>query len=364
MTLLFGIIFAGITLLAIGLQRTYYHYPAKELKRRARTGDQLAQLLYKPVSYGISLQVLLWLIVIVSAAISFVLLSRAFEPWFAIILVALLLWVGFLWLPSSRLTTVSTHIAAWVTPAINLLLNYLHVPLEWVGEFFRKHRHITVKTGLYEKEDIVELLERQRGLSESRIQPHDIDLLQHALEFGDKLVHDAYVPFRSVTLVNNQEAIGPKLMDDLYKSGFSRFPVYESESTNIIGTLYMKDLIKRKSGGHVKDVMREEVFYVHENFTLQQALQAFLKTKHHLFVVVNSFEEFVGIITIEDILEEVIGKQIVDEFDKYEDMRAVAAAAAKVDHVANQKVGAEPAEEPSQETSEPTDGESPDIVVK
>lgn len=356
--------FAGITLLAIGLQRTYYHYPVKELKRRARSGDPLAQLLYKPVSYGVSLQILLWLIVIGSAAVSFVLLSRTFEAWFAIIVVAFLLWVGFLWLPSSRLTTVSTHLARWTTPAVTWLLNYLHSPLEWIGNFFRKHRHFSVKTSLYEKEDIYELLEYQRDIPESRIPLHDIDLLQHALQFGDKLVRDAYVPFRSVTLVNNQEAIGPKLMDDLYKSGFSRFPVYEGEQTNIVGTLFVKDLVKKKTGGHVRDVMRAEVFYVHEDFTLQQALQAFLKTKHHLFVVVNSFEEFVGIITIEDILEEVIGKQIVDEFDKYEDMRAVAAAAAKVDHEANQQAGAEPAIEAEAALSELTDSETPDIVVK
>lgn len=364
MTLIFGALFAGITLLAIGLQRTYYHYPVKELKRRARSGDPLAQMLYKPVSYGVSLQVLLWIIVIVSAAISFTLLSRAFETWFAVIIIALLLWLGFLWLPSSRLTTISTHIATWVTPGINWLLNYLHSPLEWIGNFFRRHRHLSIKTSLYEKEDIVDLLEYQRDLAESRIASHDIDLLQHALQFGDKLVHDAYVPFRSVTLVNNQEAIGPKLMDDLYKSGFSRFPVYDGEQTNIIGTLYMKDLVKKKSGGHVKDIMRKEVFYVHENFTLQQALQAFLKTKHHLFIVVNSFEEFAGIITIEDILEEVIGKQIVDEFDQYEDMRAVAAAAARVEHEANKKTGVEPEVDIEGVLPASTDSETPDIVVK
>jgi CBS domain containing-hemolysin-like protein len=72
---------------------------------------------------------------------------------------------------------------------------------------------------------------------------------------------------------------------------------------------------------------------VHEDFTLYQALQAFLKTKHHLFLVVNSFEELVGILTIEDVLEQMIGKPIVDEFDRYDDLRAVAAAAAKKDHV-------------------------------
>lgn len=364
MSLILGILFAGITLLAIGLQRTYYHYPAKELKRQARSGDQLAQMLYRPVSYGVSLKVLLWSIVIISAAISFVLLSRTLETWFAIVVIAFLVWLGFLWLPSSRLTTVSTHIATWLTPGINWLLSQLHPVLEWFGNFFRKHRRFSFRTNIYEKEDIVELLERQRDVSESRIQLHDIDLLQHALQFGDRLVGDAYVPLRSVTLVNNQEAIGPKLMDDLYKSGFSRFPVYENDRTNVIGTLYMKDLVKKKSGGHVRDIMRKEVFYVHEDFTLQQALQAFLKTKHHLFIVVNSFEEFVGIITIEDILEQVIGRQIVDEFDKYEDMRAVAAAAAKAEHDANKQTGAEPAVKAEEALPGPTDGETPDIVVK
>ncbi len=344
MNFVFGLIFAGITLLAIGLQRTYYHYPVKELKRRARHGDPLAQVLYKPVSYGVSVQVLLWAVVIVSAATSFVLLTQAFNTWFSILVVAFLLWVGFLWLPSSRLTTVSTHIATWLTPVINWLLNYLHVPLEWIGNFFRTHRHLSIRTHLYEKEDLKDLLENQRDLPDNRIAKKDIDLLMHTLQFGDKFVSDAYVPLRTVVLVDSSEAIGPKLMDDLYKSGYSRFPVYEKDQSTIVATLYMKDLVKKKAGGHVRDVMRKEVFYVHEDFTLHQALQAFLKTKHHLFIVVNSFEEFVGIITIEDILEQIIGKQIVDEFDQYENMRAVAATAAQKEHEERQKTSSEPTE--------------------
>ncbi len=357
MTFFFGIVFALITLLAIGLQRTYYHYPAKELKRRARNGDQLAQMLYRPVSYGVSLQILLWTIVILSSAASFVLLAQVFETWFAIILVAFLLWLGFLWIPSSRLTTVSTHIAAVATPGINWLLNYLYPLLERVGSFFTKHRHISVRTNLYEKEDIVELLDRQKGLPDNRIATHDIDLLQHALQFSDKQVRDVYIPLRLVQTVNITESIGPKLMDDLYKSGYSRFPVYEGEKANIIATLYIKDLVHKKAGGNVKDVARPEVYYVHEDFTLQQALQAFLKTKHHLFIVVNSFEEFVGIVTIEDIMEQLIGQQIVDEFDTYEDMRTVAHAAAKKEHSDRQKAKTEP-------IVDTTDSETTDKVVK
>jgi len=329
---LFGLLFAGITLLAIGLQRTYYHYPVKELKRRARAGDQIAELLYRPVSYGVSLKVLLWGIVTVSAALAFVIMSRSVEPWFAFLLVGIFVWVGFLWLPSTSLTSFSLLLARWLSPLITRLVSLLYPVLRRIGDFFLRFRHVHVQTGLYEKEDLLNLLDRQRNHPDNRIPVEDIDLVSHALEYGDRFVADAMVPLRAVKLISESEPIGPKLMDELYQSGHSRFPVYKDANTNIVGTLYLRDMVKKQVKGHVRDVMHEDVYYVHEDFYLAQVLQAFLKTKHHLFIVVNSFEEFVGIITIEDVLEQVIGKQIVDEFDKYDDMRAVAAAKARKEH--------------------------------
>ena len=354
---IFGVIMAGITLLAIGLQRTYYHYPAKELKRRARAGDSLAKALYRPVSYGVSLRVLLWLIVTISAALAFVLLSRSLNAFFAVIVIALLVGVGFLWLPSAALSAFSTRLALMFTPAVSWLVSLLHPWLHRVGVVVNRFRTVTVHTGLYEKDDLVELLERQRKSPDNRIQPGEIHLLQHALSFGDRQVAEILIPARAVKLINESDPIGPTLMDELYKSGHSRFPVYSGESTNIVGTLSLRDLVNKQSQGSVKDVMRPEVFYVHQDFTLYQALQAFIKTKHHLFVVVNSFEEFVGIVTIEDILEQVIGKPIVDEFDRYDNLRAVAGRNAKVEHANRQKANKEP-------DKETTDSETPDIVVK
>jgi CBS domain containing-hemolysin-like protein len=84
--------------------------------------------------------------------------------------------------------------------------------------------------------------------------------------------------------------------------------------------------------GKVKDIMKRQVFYVHEEFNLDKVFHAFLKTKHHLFIVVNKFEEIVGILTIEDVLEQIIGSQIVDEFDQYEDLKQVANNLAKHEH--------------------------------
>ena len=75
--------------------------------------------------------------------------------------------------------------------------------------------------------------------------------------------------------------------------------------------------------------MSPKVFFVHEELDLSHALNGFIKTKHHLFIVVNNFEEFVGILTIEDVLEQLLGRQIVDEFDAYENLREVALLRAK-----------------------------------
>jgi CBS domain containing-hemolysin-like protein len=87
----------------------------------------------------------------------------------------------------------------------------------------------------------------------------------------------------------------------------------------------------------VSDIMSKDVRYIHEEESLDQALRAFLKTHHHLFVVVNNFEEFVGVLSIEDVLEEIIGKEIVDEFDAYDDLRAVAASIADKERAKRQK---------------------------
>jgi CBS domain containing-hemolysin-like protein len=144
-------------------------------------------------------------------------------------------------------------------------------------------------------------------------------------------------------------------MDELSKSGHSRFPVYDDKRDNIVGILYLHDLVGTKKTGRVDTLMSGRLTYVHEDFTLYQTLQAFLRTKQHLFLVVNSFEELVGIITIEDVIEQMIGRAIVDEFDQYDDMRAVAATAARKEHDGHAEPKPEPAERPdnAEATAEP-----------
>lgn len=331
-----GFLLATLSVLLGVLYRTYQHVPLKELKRLARKGDEVAALLYRVVSFGMSLRGLLGGSLVLAAGFSVGFFVNAVGLWWGVLLdVGILALGAFMFVPYGELTQSSLWLAKRSAPVIAAVLERTQPVLSHINNFIRRHRPIHIHTGLYEKSDLVELLERQKSQPDNRMNVHEMQLLQHALTFGDTLVADALVPKRVVKLVSADEHIGPVLMDELAQSGHSRFPVYQDNSDTIVGILYLHDLVGRKQGGVVRDAMVAKLTYVHEDFTLYQTLQAFLKTKQHLFLVVNSFEELVGVITIEDVIEQMIGKPIMDEFDQYEDLRAVAAAAARKEHKAH-----------------------------
>jgi CBS domain containing-hemolysin-like protein len=339
-----GLLLAGAAVVLWSLQRTYLHVPALELKRLARGGDEVAQLLYRAVAYGMSLQLLLGLSVVLCAALALSCLTQAVGAWLAVFVLLILGVVGSVALvPAGELTRRSLWLARKAAPGIGWILERGQPVFDLLARSLKRFRHVTLHTGLYEKSDLVSLLERQKGQPDSRIMSSEIDLLLHSLTFGDRQVSDALTPKRVLKTVAASETIGPILLDELSKSGHSRFPVYDQKHDHIVGILYLHDLVGRHATGRVADVMSHKLTYVHEDFTLHQTLQVFLKTKQHLFLVVNNFEELVGIITIEDVLEQMIGKQIVDEFDRYDDLRAVAAKAARREHREHHEPKLEPA---------------------
>ena len=333
-----GLVSAALAIVFAVLYSAFSHVTPKELKRRARSGDEIAALLYRSVSYGLSAKLVLGGFAALCAYGAVVLLVRALDAWLAIPVLVVIGVAGVLFTDSrGGASKMALWMAVHVSPGLAWMLERLQPILGRIARAVRKLFPLRVHSGLYEKEDLVALLEAQKTQPDNRIAPGEIDMLSHALTFGDKTVADALVPKRVVKSVAVDEPVGPVLMGELHTSGHSRFPVYEAKKDNIVGVLYLHDLVATKQSGVVRTVMRRKVTYVHEEFTLYQTLQAFIKTKQHLFVVVNNFEEYVGIITIADVLERVIGKLIVDEFDTYDDLRAVAAAAARKDHAANVK---------------------------
>jgi CBS domain containing-hemolysin-like protein len=327
------VILLGIfTLMAVSLQRTYARVPLKQLKHQARNGDDLAGAILKAVGFGHSLRAVLWFLIGITSAGFFLAVAKAAPAWFALAASGTLVWAGFVWIPAARVTFISEKIAAWCAPVLARLLHYLHPLIDVIARFIKRHRPVHIHTGLYDRQDIIDLLDQQQVQPDNRIERGELEIAKRALTFGDETVGQRMVPRRVVKAVKADDTLGPVIMDELHASGHSRFPVYDGKPDNIVGTLYLRDLVATKHGGTIRSLMKPEVSYVHEDQSLHDALQAILKTHRQLFIVVNSFEEYVGIITIEDVLEAVIGSPIIDEFDQYDDLRAVAARAAKREH--------------------------------
>lgn len=355
MDTLLVILLAAASLMSVGLLKSYRNVSERELRRRARSGDELAEALYRAVSYGSSLSAVLWFLVLLSNALFFVTVARNAPAWFAVTASAALIWFAFVWMPARDVTRFSTWVAVQLSPALAWLLSYLHPLFNRIATFVSRHRPVSIHTGLYDKEDLLNLLQDQAVQPSNRIERTELEIAFHALTFGDKLVRDVMVPRRAVKMVKATDEVGPVLMSELHASGFSRFPVYEGKKDNIVGTLFIKDLVKAKTGGQLEKAMRDEVMFIHEEQTLADALQAILKTHRHQYIVVNSFEEYVGIITMEDIVECIVGKPIIDEFDRYDDLRAVATRAAKKEHsvhLQGEKVNSKNEEKPTEEPIE------------
>jgi CBS domain containing-hemolysin-like protein len=324
--LLVFVLLALLLLATLLLNRAYRALPLSELRRRARNRDPRAGTLYRAAAYGEGLEILLW--IVGSASASFLVISAANSGWwFAALLVVV---AGFFVFSRSlapmpdwqwRTAALLAKPVAWLLSVLQPVFRPAGSPL---GRRRPKHGH----SGLYEKEDLLGLLKRQAGQADNRLSEDELAIVRGALSFSDKAVGQVMTPKAKLKMVAINEPIGPHLMDELHASGLSSFPVVKevsrSASLEVIGTLYLSDLMAHGDSGKVKDVAKAQVYYVNEAQDLRQALGAFLKTKVYMLIVVNNFEEISGALTIEQLLSQILGKELVSEFDRYDDRVAVA----------------------------------------
>ena len=129
-----------------------------------------------------------------------------------------------------------------------------------------------------------------------------------------------------IDFIKQGEFLGPLVLDELHALGHSRLPVVADDLDHVVGVLHLRDLLSLdiKRSTTTDKAMEPKVYYIREDDTLEHALSAFLRTRHHLFIVINKNRETVGLLTLEDVIEALIGRRIVDEDDIHADLRAVA----------------------------------------
>lgn len=160
------------------------------------------------------------------------------------------------------------------------------------------------------------------------LEPHEAELVSNALELDEYEVREIMTP-RSVTFVLPDEM---KLVDvDQHAQHWvhSRLPVVRDDNPNeVVGVVHRRDVFdllvsERENGKRIKDVMRP-VRFIGASAGADDALREFLAGRQHMFVVVDEYGTWVGIVTLEDVLETLLGREIIGEHDPVEDMQDLA----------------------------------------
>ena len=149
------------------------------------------------------------------------------------------------------------------------------------------------------------------------IEPESRLMLEGVLRMADMTAGDVMVPATRMDLLSI-EADYDELLGLVIDTGHSRFPVYDGQRDNVMGILMAKDLLKlqRSPDLNLRTLLRPAVF-VPESKRLNELLRDFRSNRNHLAIVIDEFGNTAGLVTIEDVLEEIVG-EIEDEFDEQE----------------------------------------------
>ena len=171
-----------------------------------------------------------------------------------------------------------------------------------------------------------ELIEVVKSAESSAVSDQQKQLIINVLEFDSRLVGEIMTPRDQIDTVHKSEVLGPLVLDELHKTGHSRFPVIEKNVDNIVGILHVSRLLQldQRRSMTADAAMDPQVNYIRVDQTLQQALSAHLRTRHHLFVVIDKDQKTVGVLSLEDVIEALLGREIRDEHEADNNPQAVA----------------------------------------
>ena len=220
--------------------------------------------------------------------------------------------------PKSMAKEMPEAFAMKVTPVIGFLMKLLR-PINFVFTQWKRllSRLFKVKKEHKLTQDelltLVEEVEQEGGMN-----AEESDLLRSAIEFHDQEVGDILTPrvqVEGVAMDDTPETIA-RVFDE---SGYSRLPVYEENIDKIVGIIHQKDFYSQSRRGRVnlEEIMKSPV-YVTENIKISTLMRLLQKQKSQMAVVVDEYGGTVGILTMEDILEELVG-EIWDEHDEIEE---------------------------------------------
>lgn len=185
---------------------------------------------------------------------------------------------------------------------------------KWLQEFLR----FLVRRGTVTEEDIHSIIDA--GEEEGVLNLDEHEMIHGVLGLKGRIAREIMVPRTEIACVNSQVTI-EEVIHRIIEDGHSRIPVFEEDLDHIVGIIYAKDLLKFWGKQDTRTSPREiarKAYFIPETMHLENLLGEFKKKRVHIAIVVDEYGGTSGLITIEDLIEEVFG-EIEDEYDTEEE---------------------------------------------
>jgi putative hemolysin len=336
--ILVGGVFAAAEIALLTVRRTRLDQLAEEGRRGARTAKRLVD---DPQRFLATIQVAITFLGFLASAIGAVAFSAVIAdavaaiPWepvqsaaetIAFILVTLLIALTSIiageLVPKTLALNFPERFALVAARPLALLERFLN-PLVWltttisgfmVRLFGGRERP---QTGLLSVEELKLLVET--GSAQGQIEEAEKEMIHGVIELGDKQIHEVMIPRIGIKAVEVDEPID-EVLDLIVKAGHSRVPVYRENLDNIVGILYAKDLLPyllpsptEREPIDIRALARPAA-YVPETKRVDEMLTEMRSARRHIAIVVDEYGGTAGLVTIEDLVEEIVG-DIQDEYD-------------------------------------------------
>ena len=303
-------LFSGLTLGLLSLD-------AQSLRRRAKHGDADAATIYPVrIKGNLLLTTLLLGNVAVNTTLSIFLTNVASGVVAGLMATTLIVLFGEI-IPQAVISRYALWFGArtiWFTK----LALFLAYPIAWpIAKLLDKALGSELPT-TYSHKELMDIISEHEDSEHSMIDEDEERILHGALQFSHRRVKEVMTPADSVVSYDVNQNLNEEMLIEINDHGYSRLPVYKGDESNVVGIMYVKDLIIEKDDvriKHTESAFDESYLSVQSEAMLDVVLGRMLKKKQHLAIVKNRNKEFVGVISLEDIIEEIIQQEIEDEDD-------------------------------------------------
>ncbi|NCD00703.1 HlyC/CorC family transporter [bacterium] len=315
-------IFSGLTLGLLSLDKN-------QLKRKISLGDKDAVKVYQVRKRGnLLLCTLLLGNVAVNSALAIFLGDVASGFIAGLIATGLIVIFGEI-IPQATFSRYALKIGAKTAWLVKIFI-YLFIPITWPLSYVLDKVLGEEMPTIYSKKELMKIVEDHELSRDSDVDEDEERIIKGALSYSNKTAEEIMTPRTVVFALDIEEVLNNDLLEKIKDEGFTRIPVFEGAIDNIVGVLYSKDLINIRKGIKIKNAYKEkEILKIKGDIKLDDLMPLFIKSHNHIAFVKDEYNGLEGVVTLEDIVEEILKQEIVDETDKVPDLQKKARVMSK-----------------------------------